>query len=138
MAYPEMARNKCGAPHLDFGQTVWESRSQKPEIGSQKLIFRQQTGKTGRFDAVKSSLKILGELFEGLSRSGFCPNYRIINPRCCYPRKKSLWNHFYDVFATFCGFFGSFYAFGDNPAIADCPKSKIGVFRFISWRLECQ
>ena len=49
----------------------WEQLSQKPDFGSQKLIFRQQTGKTERFDAKNVGLKILGELFGGLSRSGY-------------------------------------------------------------------
>ena len=78
---------------------------------------------SGCFTVQNLDKRQFSELFGGLSRSGFCPDYRIINPRCCYPRKKLLWNRFYEVFATFCGFFGSFYAFGDNLAIADCPKS---------------
>ena len=108
---------------MDFGQTVWESRSQKPEIGSQKLIFRQQTGKTGRLGAAKSSLKILGELLGGLGRSGFGPNYRIINSQPCCLRKKSPCVRFCEISAPFRDCFDEIRTFGDNPVIADCPKS---------------
>ena len=79
--------------------------------------------KVERFDTVKCSLKILGELFGGLGRSGFSPNCRIINPQLCCLRKKSPWIRFGEIFAPFRDFFDEIRTFGDNPVIADCPKS---------------
>jgi len=81
-------------------------------------------GKIERFDAVKCSLKILGELFGGLGRSGFGPNYRVINSQPCCLRKKSPLVRFCEIFAPFRDFFDEIRTFGDNPVIADCPKSK--------------
>ena len=47
-------------------------------------------------------------------------------PQLCCLRKKSPWICFCEIFAPFRDFFDEIRTFGDNPVIADCPKSNRG------------